>query len=131
MHIDKEQEGGEPHLTLRLFEKNAKRSGGVRAEVSVDHPFKERDTVRYEWSVRLADDFPTVAPANRWWLIGQWHDQPDKAKGGSWEGFPSHSPPVLLGFGERPAASASSPVMKDLPSATPAVGSASPMCTGG
>ena len=48
----------------------------------------------------VADDFLSDAPDNRWWLIGQWHDQPNQAKGESWDDFDSLSPPVSLSIGE-------------------------------
>jgi hypothetical protein len=40
------------------------------------------------------------APQSRWWIIGQWHDQPDHARGERCDGFPSGNLPVLLGLGE-------------------------------
>ena len=90
----------EPYLGLRLFPGQKKRNGGVRAEVSVDVPHQEGDTMRYEWRFRVPADFQSDAPRNRWWIIGQWHDQPDTSRGETWEGFPSRSPPVLIGIGE-------------------------------
>lgn len=93
-------EGADRHLGLRIIPGQKKRGGGVRAEVSVDVPFEEGDTVRYEWQFRVPEDFKSDAPQNRWCVIGQWHDQPDDRHGETWEGFPSRSPPVLVGLGE-------------------------------
>lgn len=93
-------EGTDRHLGLHILPGQPKRGGGVRAEVSVDVPHEEGDTLRYEWSFRVPEDFQSDAPRNRWCLIGQWHDQPDTRRGETWEGFPSHSPPVLIGLGE-------------------------------
>jgi hypothetical protein len=93
-------EGASQHLGLHLFPGQKKLNGGIRAEVSVDYPHQQGDTVRYSWKFMVPKDFTSDAPQNRWCLIGQWHDQPDKERGESWDGFPSRSPPVLLGLGE-------------------------------
>ncbi|GEP42941.1 polysaccharide lyase [Brevifollis gellanilyticus] len=93
-------EGADRHLGLHTIPGQKRRSGGVRAEVSVDRPFEEGDTLRYEWQFRVPEDFKSDAPRNRWCIIGQWHDQPDIRQGETWEGFPSRSPPVLVGLGE-------------------------------
>ena len=95
-----EGEGANPHLALRVFPGQKKLNKGNRAEVSVDYPFQPGDTVRYTWKFMIPPGFPSDAPKNRWCLIGQWHDQPDETKGETWEGFPSRSPSVLIGFGE-------------------------------
>jgi len=93
-------DGPSRHLGLHLFPGQKKVHKGVRAEVSVDYPFEIGETVRYSWRFMLPKDFVSDAPKNRWWVIGQWHDQPNKQKGETWDGFPSHSPPVLIGLGE-------------------------------
>ena len=93
-------EGAEQHLGLHVFPGQKKLNGGIRAEISVDHPSKQGDTVRYEWRFMVPKSFTSDAPKNRWWIIGQWHDQPDRSRGESWDGFESKSPPVLLGIGE-------------------------------
>lgn len=90
----------EGYLGLHILPGQKRRGGGVRAEVSVDAPFEEGDTVRYEWQFRVPEDFKSDAPWNRWCIIGQWHDQPDSRQGETWDGFPSRSPPVLVGLGE-------------------------------
>ena len=48
----------------------------------------------------MPDDFISDTPKNRWWVIGQWHDQPNKHKSETWEDFPSYSPPIGLHLGE-------------------------------
>lgn len=93
-------EGPEAHLALGLLPGQSKLHGGIRAEVSVDFPHREGDTVRYEWRFMVPTNFVSDAPKNRWCLIGQWHDQPNRSKNESWDGFPSRSPPVLVGLGE-------------------------------
>lgn len=100
--------GDEPeeYLGLYVFHGQGKVHGGIRAEISVDYPFRQGDTVRYSWRCMLPKDFVSDAPKNRWWIIGQWHDQPNKNQGETWDNFASVSPPVLLGLGElegRPA----------------------------
>lgn len=94
-------EGDARHLGLHIIPGQKRVSNGIRAELSVNYPCKPGDTVRYAWRCRLPADFTTDAPKNRWWVIGQWHDQPDRSRGESWSNFPASSPPVALGLGER------------------------------
>jgi len=93
-------EGADKYLGLHVFPGQKKRNGGIRAEVSVDYPHKQGETVRYAWKFLVPKGFVSDAPKNRWWIIGQWHDQPDTNRGESWDSFASKSPPVLLGIGE-------------------------------
>lgn len=74
-------EGQGKHLGLHLLPGQRKLHKGVRAEVSVDYPFAIGETVRYSWRFMLPKDFVSDAPKNRWWVIGQWHDQPNKKEG--------------------------------------------------
>lgn len=94
------EDGEKRHLGLRVFPGQKRVHGGVRAEISVDYPFRPGDRVRYTWWFRIPYGFATDAPANRWWVIGQWHDQPDPRRGETWDHFPPRSPPVVLGLGE-------------------------------
>lgn len=92
-------EGDERHLGLAVLDRQAKVHGGSRAEISVDFPFVEGQTVRYEWRFMVPADFSFDEPLNRWCVIGQWHDQPDPRLSETWDAFPSRSPPVLLSIG--------------------------------
>ncbi len=93
-------EGTDQYLGLHVFPGQKKLHGGIPAEVSVDYPHHQGDTVRYAWRFMVPKGFQSDAPKNRWWLIGQWHDQPDKNRGEKWEAFASKSLPVLLSIGE-------------------------------
>lgn len=93
-------DGPDKHLGLHVFSGQKKLNGGIRAEVSVDYPHRQGDTVRYAWRFMVPKGFVSDAPKNRWWIIGQWHDQPDKNRNESYDGFPSRSPPVLISLGE-------------------------------
>ncbi|NOR61042.1 MAG: hypothetical protein GQ535_00935 [Rhodobacteraceae bacterium] len=97
-NLDIVTENGEAFLELRMFEGQAMTLKGYRAEVSVDFPYAEGDTVVYAWRLRIPAD-SGADPENRWWLLGQWHDQPDRRIGESWDGFALRTPPVLLGYG--------------------------------
>lgn len=89
------------YLGLRLFARQQKVNSGVRAEISVDYPFQAGETVRYSWRFMLPNDFISDAPQNRWWIMAQWHDQPNPALGESWEEERFLlSPPIALSFGE-------------------------------
>ena len=94
------REGGEGRsLGLRTYHGQKLKNNGIRAEVTVDYPTREGETVTYSWRFLIDKDFPSDAPENRWWLFGSWHDQPNRNRGEGWEGFPSHSPPIAIGYG--------------------------------
>lgn len=93
--------GAGRYLEFRLVPGQAKKNNGIRAEISVNYPYAVGEIVRYQWEMRLPKDFAADEPRNRWWVMGQWHDQPDKTKGETWEGFPAHSPPVSFNYVRR------------------------------
>lgn len=93
-------EGAERYIGLHLFAGQKKLNRGVRAEISVDYPYQPGEIVRYAWRFMVPKGFKSDTPQNRWWIIGQWHDQPNRNRGESWDGFPSNSPPVLISIGE-------------------------------
>jgi Polysaccharide lyase len=97
IRIGRDAEGS--HLELRTYHGQRKKNNGVRAEVSIDLPHAEGDTLRYRWRFRIPRDFESDAPRNLWWLFGSWHDQPNRDQGETWPGFPSRSPPLALGYG--------------------------------
>lgn len=92
-------EGDEAFLELRMFPNQSIVNKGYRAEVSVDFPHSEGDTLVYEWRMRIPAD-SDIDPENRWWLLGQWHDQPDLRIGETWNDFPERSPSIGLGYGQ-------------------------------
>jgi hypothetical protein len=87
-------------LSLGLAPGQRRVNGGLRAEVVVDAPWVEGDTVLYSWRFRLPAGVAADVPLQRWWIIGQWHVQPDPRQGESWDGRHGLSPPVCLGFGQ-------------------------------
>jgi len=99
IHIRSDSTGR--YLEFRLVPGQAKKNNGIRAEISVDFPYKVGDIVRYQWKMRLPEDFKADEPRNRWWVMGQWHDQPDRTKGETWQGFPGRSPPVSFSYSRR------------------------------
>ena len=84
-------------ITLRLFPDQPLLANGIRSEVTVNYPYKEHDVVVYEWEMLLPKWF-NCDEENRWWLMGQWHDQPDKSKGETWDNYPSDNPPIYMCF---------------------------------
>ena len=91
-------DGDGEHLELRMFPNQAVVNKGNRAELSVDLPHEIGDTLVYEWRMRIPTD-SEIDPQNRWWLLGQWHDQPDVRIGEEWNGFPERSPSIGFGYG--------------------------------
>jgi hypothetical protein len=92
-------EGGRRCLGLRVFHGQPLKNGGVRAELAIDAPYRVGDMVEYSWSFLIPEDFTDDAPRNRWWVLADWHDQPDRSRGESWDGFPARSAPIILGYG--------------------------------
>ncbi len=84
------------YISLNLFGVQDLLHNGIRSEVTVDYPFSEHDTVIYEWEVMIPLGFLHDAPDNRWWDMGQWHDQPDLTLGETWADLPGRSPSVSL-----------------------------------
>lgn len=84
------------NVAFNLDAQTKKIHNGVRAEVIVNYPFVEGDEVTYTFDIKLPQDFHGDAPQNRWWIIAQWHDQPDPRLHESWENFPKRSPPVSI-----------------------------------
>ncbi len=68
---------------------------GIRSELTVNYPFSAGDKVTYEYQIYIPRYFPSD-PEGRWFLLSQWHDQPDPALGETWENFPGRSPLVAL-----------------------------------
>lgn len=91
-------EGSEQFLELRMFENQPEINNGYRAEVSVDIPYEPGNTVVYQWRMRIPAN-SEIDMENRWWILGQWHDQPDPRIGETWDSFPLKSPSVLVGYG--------------------------------
>ena len=88
-------------VSISVFGGQPKLNKGVRAEVAVDYPFEEGETVSYGWGIRIPSGFAhDEAGGNRWWVMGQWHDQPNPNRGETWDDIPSRSPPVAYYFGE-------------------------------
>ncbi len=83
-------------LSLHLFDGQDLLFNGVRSEVTVNFPFAEHDTVVYEWDILIPPDFQHDSPENRWWNMGQWHDQPDLTLGETWADLPARSPVMSL-----------------------------------
>ena len=96
-------DGSPPALQLTLAPEQARVNRGNRAELSVDFPCTAGETVRYAWQFMLPEDFALDAPRNRWWLIGQWHDQPNRTLGETWDGHSARSPTVAISIGENQA----------------------------
>jgi hypothetical protein len=53
------------YLEFRLVPGQAKKNNGIRAEITVNYPFKAGDIVRYKWKMRLPQDFKADEPRNR------------------------------------------------------------------
>jgi hypothetical protein len=75
---------------------NQKINNGIRSEMSIDYPFVAGDTIEYKWSIMLPPNSVPGADANSWWLIAQWHDQPNPLLNETWATYVPKSPPVAV-----------------------------------
>lgn len=98
-NIRQDRDEAGPFLALRTYYRQPLKNGGVRAEISIDYPYRDGDRVRYAWRMKLPVDFTADGGGNRWWLMAQWHDQPNRNRGETWANYPGNSPPVGLGYG--------------------------------
>lgn len=85
-------------VELRLIPGQPLKNSGIRAEFAVDYPFHDGDTVSYGWNLWIPADFQPD-PSNRWWVFGDFHDQPDKNLGETWDSYVPHSAPLIVGYG--------------------------------
>lgn len=69
---------------------------GYRSEVTVNYPYKIGDTVEYKFEIKMPSNFTAGKDKRKWIILAQWHDQPNKALGETWNKFPARSPPVSL-----------------------------------
>ena len=96
--------GADGSLALGVLDGQDRVNGGLRAELSIDFPFLPGETLSYRWQLLLPPEFTSDVLQNRWMVAGQWHDQPDRARGETWDSFTSHSPPLAIrlgGIGDR------------------------------
>lgn len=98
-NLDAQNENGNQFLELRMFPGQQILNKGNRSELTVNFPHEIGDTIEYNWRLRLPSGSETDAPNNRWWILTQWHDQPDPRLGQTWADYPDRSPPVSLGYG--------------------------------
>lgn len=91
---------GADHAAFILNEENDRLNNGIRSEIGIDFPFQEGDIIEYRWSVLLPSSGTPGGAADQWWLIAQWHDQPDPRLGETWANFKAESPPLAV-FVER------------------------------
>jgi hypothetical protein len=86
---------GKNSVGFVLAARNAKINNGIRSEVAIGYPFNEEDTVEYSWSIKVPAK-SNLGAEGRWWVIAQWHDQPDSRLNESWANFKAQSPPVAI-----------------------------------
>ncbi len=98
--LESMSDGSGPFLGLRTYHGQPLVNSGVRAEVSVDYPYVQGQTLRYSWRFGILNGFTSDSPSNRWWMFGDWHDQPDPNLGQTWATYVPHSPSVGLGYGQ-------------------------------
>ncbi len=77
-------------------------NSGVRSELSFDQQIEEEDETFYEYSIFIPDNYIDVDSVKasdgtpNWQVMGQWHEQPDKCIGQTWDDISGNSPPIAL-----------------------------------
>lgn len=83
------------NIQLSVNGTDPKVNGGKRAEIAVFYPYVENEIISYQWDMLIPETF-AADPQNRWWILGQWHDQPNPTRGETWATFPANSPPISI-----------------------------------
>ncbi len=82
-------------------------NNGNRAEIVRQNNDKAGSEAWYAWSFMIPRDFPDVEwKPKLWQCLGQWHDQPDPARGETWDNLPSHSPSIAVYYTSKNGVSA-------------------------
>ena len=82
-------------------------SNGNRAELTHDNGDRAGSEVWYAWSFLVPEEFPdTEWKPKLWQALGQWHDQPDKALGETWQTMPGRSPSIAIYYTSKKGESA-------------------------
>lgn len=77
-------------------------SNGARAEIIRDNLDRAGSQVWCSWSFFIPSDYADAEWKPRGWqCLGQWHDQPDRERGETWDNFPGHSPSIALYYSFR------------------------------
>lgn len=87
---------GDDYIAFILNNTNRKLNNGIRSELAIGYPYLEGDVVHYSWSMLLPSESFPQGDFDKWWLVAQWHDQPDPKLGETWSSFKSQSPPVAI-----------------------------------
>jgi Polysaccharide lyase len=87
---------GRGYASFILKSQNPELNNGIRSEIAIDFPFVEGDTIEYRWSIKLPEENTPGGLSNEWWLVTQWHDQPDRRIGETWATFPPQNPPLSI-----------------------------------
>ncbi|WP_028449247.1 heparin lyase I family protein [Chitinibacter tainanensis] len=82
-------------VDFKLSGADPKVYGGIRSELAINYPYLEGEVVNYQFDFKIPKDF-AFDSLNRWWLIAQWHDQPNPKIGETWANFPGKSPPIAI-----------------------------------
>ena len=69
--------------------------GGERSELAFFSPYQVGDIITYDFTFRLRKSLAfSKGWSAGWVLFAQWHDQPVKSRGETWQTFPKNSPPL-------------------------------------
>lgn len=85
-------------ITTKLFTTSTPINSGQRCELTLNVPYEDGDVIEYEWKIMIGSVF-TPDPSNRWYLMGQFHDQPDQDLGQTWGNYPGASPLEYFAYG--------------------------------
>jgi hypothetical protein len=84
------------HASFILTDQDSMINNGVRSEFTFDYPFREGDMIEYRWAMMLPSVNTPGSRAARWWVVAQWHDQPNPRLGETWPTFRPKPPPVAI-----------------------------------
>lgn len=83
-------------VTLKPDDVAARRN---RAEITRYNEDQEGSEGWYGWSFLIPVEYADVRVEERkFQIIGQWHDQPDRERGETWDNFPANPPPIAINY---------------------------------
>lgn len=83
---------------LTVYPNQSPKNGMVSSEIAISYPYKEGETMRYSWRMKIPNGFVPDTPRNRWWLVARWNDQANPLLGERPEQFLGHNPAMMIGY---------------------------------
>ncbi|AXR06867.1 heparin lyase I family protein [Salinimonas sediminis] len=102
IYFESQDEGikvDDSRIKFYLNEASTKINNGYRSEVAIFDRFELGSKVKYIFTLTVNKiSQKTITQDNSWFIVAQWHDQPNKELGETWSSFPKRPPPLSFGI---------------------------------